>query len=886
MTAARRKTPAPAIPGLRRARARARVVIVLEQLGPALWPALGVFGLALLAALLDLPAHVPPMLHAALLAALALGLGFLLWRGGRGLVWPDREALERRLERASGLAHRPLAALADQPAPLGAASEALWRAHRDAVRARIGRLRSGWPHPGLARHDRFALRAALLVALAAALVIAGPEAPTRIRRALSPDLVFAAGRPAPLLEAWITPPAYTGRAPVFLHAPGGAVSVPAGSRLSVTLSGRASVPRLLVNGQSVALKPLDHDSFAIDVVLRASGRIAVRQGWTTRGAWDVSVIADTPPSVAFAAPPGPRPPRPELRVPWQASDQYGLKALALRLSLPSRPEAPASDIPLPLPGTSPKSAHATAILDLTAHPWAGLPVTARLLAQNEAGLEAESEPAALTLPERHFKNPIAQTLAFVRKSLSLDPGARLGAIALLEQTAQRTALFGTDYGGWINYSAIEALLRRNPAPAAVAEAQARMWQLALHFEEGRTGETERALEAARQELRDALERRAAGEKVSPKDIDRAMQHFQEALAAHLQALAEETKKAAPLAAPATRVDAEKLRQMAEKMREAAQAGRMDEARAELQAIEHMLSALRNARAHPRDPAREAAREAARKRQREEQDGLRDLVRQQGALLDRAQARAEGNDEENASPLTQPGGLPAAPLSPPREQGAQDGASRSSAQQTDQRAEMALRQALRAFRRKLGATPGAAQPPAGGEAPASGGGLHQQNADANFDEADMAMRQAGAELGQGEDGAAANSEQEALSALMKGGEALARAEAEARGDGDQNADQEGEGENQLGQSGGEERDGQGDGSDPEGASNARRARHDPLGRAVEQGSAGADEANDVSVPDTMEQARSRAIEDELRRRAGERERPAEELHYIDRLLQPF
>ena len=41
-----------------------------------------------------------------------------------------------------------------------------------------------------------------------------------------------------------------------------------------------------------------------------------------------------------------------------------------------------------------------------------------------------------------------------------------------------------------------------------------------------------------------------------------------------------------------------------------------------------------------------------------------------------------------------------------------------------------------------------------------------------------------------------------------------------------------------------------------------------------------------LPDTMEQARSRAIEDELRRRGAERTRPEEELRYIDRLLQPF
>ncbi len=902
MTAPRRTIDPPALPGLRWARARARAVLFFERLWPALWPAVGVFGLALLAALLDLPARLPPALHATLLAALVLGLGFLLWRGGRGLTWPDRAAAERRLERASGLAHRPLTALADQPAPLGAASAALWHAHREAVLARIGRLRSGWPHPGLARHDRFALRAALIVALAAAWVIAGPDAPSRIRRALTPDLAFAAGRPTPLLQAWITPPAYTGLAPLFLHAPGGAVSVPAGSRLNVTLSGRNTRPRLLFNGQSTEFTALDKESFESETVLRASGRLVVRQGWAERGAWEVTLIPATPPSVAFTAPPEPAatrprassadPQPPELRVPWQASDQYGVKALGLRLALTPRPEAPALDTPLPLPGGSPKSAHATAILDLTAHPWAGLPVSAQLVARNEAGLEATSEPATFTLPERHFHNPIAQTLAEARKSLSLDPGARLGALALLDQTAQRTALFGTDYGGWVNYRAIEALLRRDPAPTAVGEAQTRMWQLALHFEEGRTGETAQALEAARQELHDALERRAAGEKVSPEDIERLMQRFQEALAAHLQALAEEAKKAAPLSASATRVDAEKLRQMAERMRKDAEAGRMDEARAEMQTLERMLAALRNAHAHPRDPAREAAREAARKQRREEEGALRELVRQQGALLDRAQARAETQDED-AGAFHQPGGLPLGLMPVPHPPTSSDQANASAAQRADQRGEAALRHALQQWRRKLGQAGGARSQQSDAQSPQSGGqandpspaDLHRENAEANFNEADMAMSHAEHELGQGEDAAAAAAEQEALTALMKGGQAQARAEAETRDDSDQSADQEGEGDNQLGQSSGEARGGE-DGTDPNGAGRARQLLRDPLGRAVEQGSAGTDEANDVAVPDSMEQARSRTIEDELRRRGGERERPAEELRYIDRLLQPF
>jgi hypothetical protein len=74
--------------------------------------------------------------------------------------------------------------------------------------------------------------------------------------------------------------------------------------------------------------------------------------------------------------------------------------------------------------------------------------------------------------------------------------------------------------------------------------------------------------------------------------------------------------------------------------------------------------------------------------------------------------------------------------------------------------------------------------------------------------------------------------------------------------------------QLSQQGMSERKGDGQGS------------RDPLGRARP------DMGRDVKVPTDREMQRSRAILDELRRRAGEHERPRFELDYLKRLLQDF
>ena len=81
------------------------------------------------------------------------------------------------------------------------------------------------------------------------------------------------------------------------------------------------------------------------------------------------------------------------------------------------------------------------------------------------------------------------------------------------------------------------------------------------------------------------------------------------------------------------------------------------------------------------------------------------------------------------------------------------------------------------------------------------------------------------------------------------------------------------------------DGSGKGTLP-GSPGRADGRRDPLGRQYGQGSSGADEGDDVTVPEQRERQRTRAIEEELRRRDADRERPQEELDYIGRLLKGF
>jgi hypothetical protein len=471
-----------------------------------------------------------------------------------------------------------------------------------------------------------------------------------------------------------------------------------------------------------------------------------------------------------------------------------------------------------------------------------------------------------------------------RKMLTLKPDERLPALALLDQLAGLDNVWKDDLGGFLNLSAINALLYRNLSPGAVPDAQGRMWQLALHLEEGATEQTARALAQAREALREALDAQQRGDKIDPAEIDRRMQDLQEALDRHLQALAEQARRDPsseqfdPNSQP---LDARNMERKAEQMRNAARQGKMDAARQNLAELDKMLEELENARPE-HGQMTEAERKRAEKRQRGQQQMsvLQDIVRRQGSLLDHSQSRADDSGtRQRLGQFDQP----------------QSSNDRSSADQssTDQQQDNAERKADRTVQQALRLALGE---------------LMQQYGDLtgkvppNLGDADSAMRDSAQALAAGQDGNAEDAQQRAIEALQKGGQGMSQQMARQfgrgqqsgdDGQGDQEADQEGDGEGQgqmTGTEPGNDQYGNAPGSQQRGGSRsmARQGddRRDPLGRRLRPGTSGADDDGDVTVPDQMEAARTRAIQEELRRRGADRTRPQPELDYIGRLLQQF
>ncbi|HRE20232.1 MAG TPA: DUF4175 family protein, partial [Rhabdaerophilum sp.] len=171
------------LPEFRFRRLSTALALFLEAALPTLLPAAGVIALFFILGWLGLFTEIEPMARAGVMLALTLVFLAVL-RPALGLRWPSAEAIDRRLDRSRPEFHRPLATLGDKAAETSdAVTAALWIAHQRRAELAAKALTTLPADAALRNRDRFALRAAALVALVAAAFIAGDERRARIEMA-------------------------------------------------------------------------------------------------------------------------------------------------------------------------------------------------------------------------------------------------------------------------------------------------------------------------------------------------------------------------------------------------------------------------------------------------------------------------------------------------------------------------------------------------------------------------------------------------------------------------------------------------------------------------------------------------------------------------------
>jgi uncharacterized protein (TIGR02302 family) len=646
--------PRPLSPEQRLLAGKVRVAglaLLFEKLWPRVWLPLGIAGVFVLVSIFELWQYLPPRVHFGVLcvfvaAFVASLVPLFLWR------WPSRKAALARLERASALDHRPLTAYNDtlvqeNPSPETAA---LWEAHRARAAQALKDLRAGAPHARIDKYDPFALRAALLLMLIAAAAWAWDDTGSRLRAAFTvPEFPAGSGF---RIDAWISPPPYTKREPFVLAAASQAktpVAVPQGSLLTVKINGpdAAGYSVTLEDGKKAqALEPAAESSGTYAEFTQKIERpvtLTVRRSFGAERSWVLNVIPDLPPKIAFVGRVEVTP-RGLIILRYKAEDDYGVATAEARIeriapgaegsgpvqAVPQIGQPPVFPLSLPRPAT--RFADGKTYRDLTAHPWAGLPVVITLVARDEAGHEGFSAARGMILPERKFTKPLAKAVAGERRSLVENPADAHRIAANLQAIAAAAAGEGLGAEIYLNLRSASMRLRSRKAAEDVEAIAEQLWDVALRIEDGNLSAAERELRAAQDRLKDALEAGA-----SPEELQKLMAELRQALNAYLQALMQQKGKqnGGSQHGNAKTVTPQQLQQLLNRIEGMAKAGSPEAAAQMLNELRDILESLQE------NQNGESAEDAERMRQLSQITGM---MRQQQQLLDKTFRAQQGGGD--------------------------------------------------------------------------------------------------------------------------------------------------------------------------------------------------------------------------------------------------
>ncbi len=660
------------------------------------------------------------------------------------------------------------------------------------------------------------------------------------------------------VDAWVIPPAYTGKPPIALPGihpgestaalpPGsGIVAVPVNSTLVVRSTGKVDLE--VTGSGGVAVAKDDVKAPAGTEEHRFS--IGATGSATLRGAgddltWAFNAIPDTPPKIELTKDPE-RQQRGSLMLSYHLEDDYGVSEAHATFARKDDGAASGTaphplygppDFPLVLPQARTKNGNGQTIKDLTDHPWAGAEVLMTLTAKDDGGNEGRSEPTAFQLPERVFTKPLARALVEQRRNLALDANARPLVLTALDALTMAPDKFGTSAGVYLGLRGIFWSLVRAKSDDDLREVAQRMWSMAVQLEDGDVSDAQAQLRNAEEALRQALERGA-----SDSEIKELMDKLRAAMDRYMQAMMEQLKNSQQLARPlgpnAKILSQRDLQNMLDKLQQLAQSGAKDAARQLLQQLQQMMENLQMA-----TPDMDNGDDGD--DMMSELDELGDMIRQQQDLRDRTFKQGQQQREQQRQQRggqSRPNGQP----------NPQAGDSNNDLRQNQQ----ALRERLNKLLNEL-KNRGLGQNGEHGQNGQQGQGQDQLDP---LGQAGSEMDDAQNELGDGNTDGAVDSQGRALDAMRKGAQSLAQSMQQQMGQG-----------NSPGRAG------------RMGQSRANQDT-DPLGRPMRGRDYGDDTT--VRVPPEIDVQRARRIIEELRKRFGDFTRSQEELDYIERLLKDY
>ncbi|RWD44420.1 MULTISPECIES: TIGR02302 family protein [unclassified Mesorhizobium] len=854
-----------------------RVSMTVERGWPLLLPLVIVASLFLSVSWLGLFLLLPDTARMSLMAVFGIAALAALYPL-RFFRVPTSAEIDRRIEAANQLLHSPVLVQTDRPSGRESIfSQALWREHQKRMAEKLGNLGGDLPRTRVPERDPWGLRAVAALLLVTAFAFSFGPSGGRIADGFSAH----AARDAvpPRIDAWVTPPAYTGRPPVFLTSPALAnpaladngnqaastFTVPEGSDVSLRVTGGSGEETLSyadADGNARTMEPTGQKADAAKPAaatpstatpstvrqftgkLTTNGTLTLQSGNDELGNWAFAVIPDKPPQIRFVGEPK-RAVNGSFELNYQIDDDYGAASAKADFALADPPAPNAHplygppEMPLTLPRRGAKGNAAKTTKDLTEHVWAGGNIKLTLVATDDAGHTATSETKTLVMPERPFSNPLARAVIEQRRVLALDANSKSRVLDLMDAITLRPEDTFDNMAHYLAIMSARTRLKMADSDDKLRDEVAYLWEIALGIEEGNLSEAERRLRQAQQALQDAIKNGASDE-----EIDKAMKELREAMNQFLQEFAQRAQQNPN--APQMQQNGQELRQsdierMMDQIENLAKSGDRDSAQQLLSQLQDMMNNLQAGR------QQQGGQQNSEMRQ--QMDKLGEIMRRQQEMMNETfrmdqmqrgqQQRGQNRDQQ---------------LGENGEQGqmGQQGEQPGPGEDRDPLGRPMTPQEFADALKRLQEGQGKLQ----GDLDQLRKGLEGMGLEPNegFGEAGKSMGNAEQALGDSDGDQAVGHQGRALEALRRGAKDMMKQLQAMQGD-------EGDGER-----GGRQ----------------QNADRDPLGRP--RATEGPDFGDSVKVPDEIDVQRARQILEAIRKRLGNALSPDIERSYLERLLE--
>jgi uncharacterized protein (TIGR02302 family) len=871
---------------------KARWAVVAEQAWLRVWVLFAIAAVFFLLSVAGVWALLGPAVHKIVLGLFAASL--IAWLAYLFQIrFPSRDDAIRRIEQVSGIPHRPATSYEDTltASATDPSTQAIWSAHRQRMADLIKKLRPGRPAPRTYRFDPFALRALSILAVVLGISFAGRGSLESLADAFRfEDRNTAANH---RLDAWLTPPAYTGRPPLMLvdgSAPNGAapiaavsetntqpLEVPEKSVLIVRSSGtgqRGIALEVWPAGAKQPLPPIKPEEGAkpaagvteVRTEITSSGTIKATSDGNVLATWPIAMIPDNAPGIALTKNPE-RTSKGALKLTYFVQDDYGVASAEVKFTRAKNkddgdpatawargeelkgPRPPFSRPPrlsLRLPGSNAKSGETFTYHEIGSHPWAGQSVLMTLEAKDVAGKIGRSPEIEIVLPERAFTKPLARSLIEQRKLLIEDPRHSDRVLKALNTLTLAPEGFIDDPRIYLPLRAtVHRLASRRMTREVLDETIDQLWHTALRIEDGNLSDAEKNLRDIQDKLAKALE-----EGASDEEIRQLMQELREAFQEFAQEMqkqnADQDQQQSGNNENQEQLSAEDLDRMMREMEQMAESGMRDQAKEMLAQMRDLMERMQQGQQNQQQAKQNQEMQNAIRKMGEvanqQQDLMNETFEQQQQGNDPEQGNRNTGDPTTSNLRSGRAGQQGQERGEQQDNGPSSGNPLGGKEQGQgtpgqgQSGSNSLGERQRELREKLAK-------------------LQQEmrerglNPSDQLGEAEQAMENAEEALEQGDLAEASEQQGRALEQLREGAEQMAQ---QMQQNGNQQAGENGE--------------------------NSR----DPMGRP--QRSQGPDQGRSVKVPDQIDIQRAREVLEELRKRAGDAQRPQLELDYIDRLLR--